>query len=128
MVLADALRNVSLENFLEQRKAVDAIFRKRYQPIYYLSLLFSGIMVAISVYQTDFLSITFHAVAFVCLMADVTIALKKNNPINKLVNCYATGDENIDWQDARLRWLKFIEMRGLFISIGLLSLLIDAIW
>lgn len=125
MVLIDALKKVSLHNFLEQRQAVDSIFLKRYQPIYYTALLFTLIMVTINVYQALANALLLQSVALLCLVADITIARRKNAPINKQVNTYTPGDQNADWQSIRIQWLNFIRVRGIFIAIGLFALIVD---
>lgn len=125
MVMIDALKKVSIDNFLEQRQAIDSIFLKRYQPIYYTALLFTLIMITAYVYQELASSILLQVIALLCLIADITIARKKNAPINKLVNTYIPGDQNTDWQRVRTQWLHFIRVRGIFIAIGLLALMID---
>ena len=128
MVMADALKMVSLKNFIAQRKAVDSIFHKRYHPVYYSALLFSGIAAAATLYKADPISTTLQCIAFLCLVADITIALKKNAPINKFVNTYSHDDKEHDWETTRRQWLKYIEIRGIFISIGMLSLIVDLVW
>ena len=125
MVMIDALKKVSIDNFLEQRQAIDSIFLKRYQPIYYTALLFTLIMVTANVYHELTSGICLQVIALLCLIADITIARKKNAPINKLVNTYIPGDQSTDWQRVRTQWLQFIRVRGIFIVIGLLALMID---
>src|SRR5688572_21183124 len=76
MVMIDALKKVSIDNFLEQRQAIDSIFLKRYQPIYYTALLFTLIMVTANVYHELTSGICLQVIALLCLIADITIARK----------------------------------------------------
>src|SRR6185436_15901911 len=74
-VLGPALRKISLDNFLELRKIVDTIMVKRIKIPYYLCLFLNIIVLGISlglpnpVFQTSL-------AAFICLLADLFIALK----------------------------------------------------
>ena len=48
LVLGDALKMISLPNFLEQRKAIDSLMVKRFKMVYYTCLGLSIVMVVLS--------------------------------------------------------------------------------
>lgn len=125
-VLSSALRRVSIDNFLEQRKVIDTVLVKRIKIPYYLCLFLNFIVLGISlglpnpVFQTSL-------IAFGCLTADVIIALRYNGPLNKLTSAWPENVTGADWQQVRSQWLKYINIRAIFITIGMISLIAGSI-
>ena len=127
-VMATALQQVSIENFIEQRKIVDPLVRQRHIPVYYLCLVLSVAVVAImasSWHSSLFISVL---IALVCLILDIVLAKRKSVPINTLVNKHRIGDPGIDWEGLRIQWLSLIRIRGGISMIGFVSLLTGVFW
>ena len=123
LVLSDALKMISLENFLEQRKVIDGSFGNRIRYSYYVCLFLSFIAVIISAWKPASPVFISSIIAFVFLIADVLLATRGNIPINAAINSYTPGSTNFDWEDLKLRWLALINYRACCISAGVLSLL-----
>jgi len=128
LVLGDALKLVSIENFMEQRKAVDSIILVRYKWLYYSSLLICIAAVIVSARKPISPFFISSAIALICLVVDVLIAVNLNIPINAQFNSYGEGTGLTDWNAIRLQWLDFIRYRGISIAIGMLSLIIGLVW
>ena len=125
-VLGPALRKVTLENFLEQRKVIDTVMVNRIKIPYYLCILLNLVVLGISLGLPN---PVFHTtlIAFFCLLTDVAIALRYNGPLNKLTSSWPENATNADWQQVRTKWLNYINVRAVFIIIGMVSLIIGSV-
>jgi uncharacterized membrane protein len=120
-ILSDSLKKVSLNNFLELRKVIDVSFGHRFRVIYYSGLILSLIAVLLYVNEPGSILFITTAIGFICLVADVAIAMKCNVPLNTLFNNYQPADVTHNWQTLRLQWIRFINIRGVFIVIGMVT-------
>lgn len=127
-VMGDALKMVSIGNFVEQRKIVDPMVHQRHAPFYYAALILTFV-VLISHYKewNSGIFIT-TAIALLCLIADVYLGLRGNGPINTLVNQTAMGSPGIDWEGLRQKWIHLIKIRGMISMAGFVSLLTGLVW
>lgn len=123
IVFSDALKITPLANFLEQRKAVEQIIASRYKIIYLTCLVLSLIIVFISISSHDRgFSIT-AIIALLCLLADLSIAVFGNIPINKQIADLTDQIDVSQWEALRSDWLMFFRYRGILTTFGMLSLL-----
>jgi len=121
--LAQAVKNISIPAFAEQRNAIDEHIAIKLKFLYYGALIL-GIVVLILLKEG------YHSSTFVFLasstmltMADIVLAVKFNIPINKAFKSYPGGV--VDWNTLRARWIRFILIRGV-LSIGAMLLLLLA--
>jgi hypothetical protein len=122
-VMGDALKMVSMENFLEQRRIVDPMVHKRHVPFYYLALVLTIGMLMLSYKQWNqplFISVV---VAFICLVADILLGLSESGKINSIVNTRSFSDAAINWQQLRTQWIDLIKIRGVISMLGFTGLL-----
>ena len=124
LVMSDALKLISIDNFMELRQAIDPIFKKRLSFVYYACLGLN--MVLLVMRRGDLFSISYAAliVAFLCLVADLLIAVKGNIPVNNHIANYFRGSIEYNWQALRKDWLNYITWRGIANFIGILSLIV----
>lgn len=117
-----ALQNISISAFVEQRKSIDAVIGDPLRFLYFSSI---GIAVIILLYtfrnpgSIIFLSV---ALSLSCILADMSLAIKKSIPLNEIINNYPANNYN-DMQTLRKKWLSYISLRGAISIIGLLVLL-----
>jgi hypothetical protein len=128
LILSDSLAQVSLPSFIELRKVVDALMEGRFRIIYYSALILTLAVVILSAKKPDSLLFITSSFALVCLIIDVTIAMKGNIPINALINSYTPGDSSQNWSALRLEWLRLMNIRGTFITVGFVSQLTGLLW
>jgi len=124
IVFSDALKLTSLDNFLEQRKVVEQIIAARYKIIYLTCLVLSLVVVFISFKLNDRIFSVTAIIALLCLLADLSIALLGNIPINKQISLLAGQIDLSRWEALRADWLMFFRYRGILTTVGMLSLLI----
>jgi hypothetical protein len=128
IILSDAMKQVSLENFIEFRKIVDGLMGTRFRVIYYVGLILTLSVVILLLKKPDSVLFITSCIALVCLIIDVSIAMKGNIPINNLINTYTPGDTTQDWSALRTQWLNLINIRGGFVTVGMLSQIAGLLW
>jgi hypothetical protein len=128
IVFGEALKLSSIENFLEHRRAVENLVAERYRLIYYGCLVCSMITLAIAAKRPNSPFFISSAVAFIFLLADVTIALKLNIPLNHLINTSGKGVSGAPWETVRTQWLEYFRYRGVFSCLGMISLLVGLVF
>lgn len=124
LVFSDALKLTSITNFLEQRKAIEQMIAGRYMVIYFVCLILSLVVVFISYRINDRVFLITSLVSLFCLLIDLSIAIAGNIPINKQIHQLTTQMNHSQWEVLRANWLRFFSFRGVFTTIGMLSLLI----
>lgn len=128
VILGDAMKLISLNNYFEQRRVIDMLMNRRFKIMYYACLVLSLITTILAGVAPASLFFISTALAFLCVVADVVIAQKKNIPLNTLSNTYKSANENQEWENVRTQWLKFIHYRGLIIMIGMTALLLGLVF
>ena len=128
LILSDTLKQVSLPNFIELRKVVDTLMENRFRIIYYTGIILTLAIFLLSTKKPDSIFFVTSCIALVCLIIDVSIAMKGNIPINKLINAYLPGDTSQDWSALRLQWLQLVNIRCIFIVTGFASQLAGLVW
>lgn len=122
VIFCDALKQTSIQNFMEHRVGVEQVIDPRLKVIYYLCLALSIMAVIISAKRTDSAYFITAAIALVCLLIDMMIAIKGNIPLNNMIR-EGLLQQHENWESVRIQWLNFIRIRGIFITIGMTSLL-----
>ncbi|HTF81682.1 MAG TPA: hypothetical protein VL947_08150 [Cytophagales bacterium] len=123
--LSDALELLRIEHFLEFRKSVDKVIVGRLTFAYYSCLALSLLTLVVSIKQGDAVFMVTTALALLCLLGDLIIAVKGNIPLNHLINA---GGPHMDWHVIRARWLCYINYRGILITVGMLSLFVGLLF
>ena len=127
-LMSDALKQISISSFIEQRKVVHPLMSARHQWLYYAVLILSLVMVLWSFRTETKWTFVSFLIAFFCVVADVLIAVRGNGPINSLIQATPMSASNIDWELLRERWLEFINLRGVIIMAGMLSLFVGLVF
>lgn len=122
-ILSDALKEISLNSFFEQRKVIDSLMIGRFKLMYYSCLALSVLVVVLSVKDPASLFFISSSVALVFLGVDLFITVKGSLPLNSLAHTYGAGSDTTDWETVRTQWLDYMKYRGVSIAIGMLGLL-----
>jgi uncharacterized membrane protein len=121
-VMGDALKLISIESFMEQRKVVDPLVQQRHIPVYYAGLILTLALLILQFKQWNSFGYVSLAIAGLLLLADVFLSLTYNVPLNKLIN-NPGNVRNVNWDNVRMEWIYFIKMRALVSMVGLAVLL-----
>jgi hypothetical protein len=123
LILKDAMKLISIENFMEQRRVVDLLAEDRLRFLYYSGLILSGVVLFFSGRKMASPFFISAVIASLCLLADLAVAIKGNIPLNAQFNAYTAGADPSKWESLRSQWLTYIQWRGICILIGTGSLL-----
>lgn len=122
-----ALFNITAENFVGLRKAVDPAVRTPLKALYLSGLVSMLVWVAVADKSGGLLSYAPVVAALLLLVADLVLALKFSEPINELINSGLLNTEKA-FANARDEWMKFIFIRGAISVSGFVILLLHLIF
>lgn len=118
-----ALFDISPEGFIELRKAVDPRVRRPLKALYISSLATMLTWLVLAVNSGGLLTYGPVLVAFLLLVADLVLALKRSEPVNQLINSDLLNTRQ-GFVNARDEWMKYIFIRGTLGVAGFLILLL----
>lgn len=123
--LNKALSGISIDAYAEVRNATDQVIEWRLKFVYPAALLI-GFVTTLSLIKNSgtFVLVT-TAIALLCVIVDLVLAVKFNLPINSQFHNYPASLQEVDWLALRKTWLQVLEFRGLVQILGFLSLLLS---
>ena len=121
-ILSDAFKLISLDNFFEQRKIIDALMIGRFKLMYYSCLALSVLAVVLSIKNPGTSFFITSALALVFLVIDFWIIIKGSLPLNALAHTYGETSENVNWEAIRIQWLDYMKYRGISVTLGMAGL------
>jgi hypothetical protein len=124
----EAIRLLSAPAFIEQRKITDRIIAGRLRITYILALMLSLVLISIWLIRGGAFPTIFIVLSTLCLIIDLSIAVRGNIPLNREIQTWATSQYPANWNRIRSRWLRFFAWRELVSIVGLLLLLMAALW
>lgn len=118
-----ALFDISPEDFIALRKAVDLRVRVPLKALYLSSMAIMLSWLVLAVNSGGLLTYGPVLVALMLLVADMILALKCSEPVNELINSDLLNTRQ-GYLNARDKWMKYINIRGLLAITGFLVLLL----
>ena len=128
LALADSQKKLAAPSYIELRKLLDKNLRVRLQALYYLTLLSGALLVVFAFRSPSQLLFFMACIAFAALLADAMISLKRNIPINNLINKWDPQAYPRHWQLIRRKWFYFYHIRQAVDIVGFISLLIGVVF
>ena len=122
-ILCDSLKVISLDNFFELRKVIDSLMIGRFKFMYYTCLALCILVTVIAGQHPKSAFFISSVMALVFLVIDLAITIKGSMPLNALTHSYNPGNESMNWEMIRTQWLDYMKYRGVFITMGMASLL-----
>jgi uncharacterized membrane protein len=119
-----ALYDISAENFIDLRKAVDPVVRGRFKVLYLSALAVLFVWLVVADKSGGLMSYGCVLGAFLLLVADMILIVKFSQPLNATIN-EITPESKESLSELRHQWLKFIAIRGCLSVTGFVLLLID---
>lgn len=119
-----AFAGISIDAYAEIRNSIDQVIEGRLRFVYPATLLTGLLVVLVLIKAPGSITFITTAVAFVCVVVDVALAVKFNIPINAQFHAYTPGMQGVDWESLRKTWLQCIEYRAVLQVVGFLALLI----
>lgn len=126
--LGDVQRQMSAQAYISFRQRTDFNFKRNFKSLTY-ALLGSNFLIACWMLGVGEYKFFIAALlSLLCLAADVLISLKRNLPINAIINSWTIDHYPEDWQYYRRRWFKFFGWRQLFNITGFFIMLYSIIF
>lgn len=128
IAMSNTQRNMQAPAYIEFRHLVDKNFRAKFKYPFYATLLFSPVTAVMAFLRQDSFLLIAAIIATVGIITDTIITLKKNMPINNLINTWTAGNYPANWQEYRAKWLYYFSWRQVANIIGFTALLIGALF
>ena len=120
--------NLDAPAYITMRHLIDTAMNKTFRYVIYASLLLNLLLVISSATNPSSLSFLTAAIAFICLLADIIITVKGNLPINAAINKWTADNYPQNWNDYRIKWLRYFRYRQIVNLAGFVSLIAGAVF
>jgi hypothetical protein len=117
-----ALLNISISAFIEQRKSIDAAIGDPLRLLYFSSIGIAILLLSFTFRTPSSIIFITVLLSLLCILADVSLAVKKSIPLNEIINNYPSNQDR-DMQILRAEWVSYINLRGSIAIMGLFILL-----
>lgn len=122
-----AMFHIPAEGFIQLRKAVDPVVRRKLKGLYLSALAIMFTWLVLTDKSGGFLSYGPVLIAFLLLVTDLVLILKCSEPVNELINSDLLNTQQ-GYSNARKEWMKFIFIRGYLSVSGFVILLAHLIF
>ena len=110
---SQALKQLSVGAFIEQRQSVDKAIARNLSLFYWLTLIYSASYILLLVwYEMPLLQLAAAILAFFLLLTDVFITTRGNVPLNKEINSWQAHAHPMDWVVQRDLWISYMTWRN----------------
>lgn len=123
--LNKALASISIDAYAEIRNATDQVIEWRLKLVYPAALLIGVVTTLLQLKNSGIFVLVTTAIALLCVIVDLVLAVKFNVPINLQFHKYSATLQEVDWVAMRQTWLQTMEYRGLVQVLGFISLLLS---
>lgn len=128
LALSDSQKKLAAPAYIELRKLLDKTLKLRLKLLYYGTLLTAVLVTWFAVAASAPLQIVTASIALIALIVDIIIAIKRNVPINKIINNWDAAKYPRHWQLIRRKWFYFYTIRQVVGIIGFLSVLVGLVF
>lgn len=128
LALADSQKKLRATAYIELRKLLDKNLRVKLKALYYSTLLSAVLLVVAAFAATAPVHFITACIALCTLIADIVISIKRNVPINNLINKWDADAYPRHWQLIRRKWFYFYHIRQVVALVGFASLLVGVVF
>lgn len=114
--------------YIESRQLLDKNLQSSLSVVYYLALAASIALTAFCVINPSGILFICSIISLVSLIIDVTLTLKGNVPLNKIINTWTASNYPANWKEYRSKWFVIYSIRQVANTIGFVSLLAGLIF
>jgi len=119
---------LSAPAYIELRQRINAAMNRSVPPVYVAALLLNIVVLFLASRAGAGLVAATTTVALLCLLIDAFFMIRKNVPINGVMDAWSTTDYPGDWERYRAMWFEIFGYRQAALVLGFASLLIGAIY
>lgn len=114
--------------YTEIRKLIDLSMRASFKYVIYAALLANVLLVIATIKTPGSLVFIAATIALLALVAEITLTLKGNLPINDIINTWDANTIPANWETIRAKWFTVFQYRQIASITGFVSLVIAAIF
>lgn len=119
-----ALKKLSVGAFIENRQSTDKAIARNLSLVYLLTVAYSATyLFLLGWYEMPQRQLLVSGLAFLLLLADLTIAVRGNLPINKEINTWQEHAHPMDWTTHRDLWINYMTWRNWLSIFALVTFL-----
>ncbi len=122
LAMGSVCKNMKPATYIESRKLLDDRLSKTLAAAYYTTLLASIALTAFCVTNPSGLLFISSIISLIALLTDMVLAIKGNQPLNKIINTWTTNEYPNDWEYYRNRWFVFYNTRQVINLTGFIVL------
>ena len=120
--------NLNENAYTEVRKLIDSNMRVSFRYVIYTALLANVLLVIITAKTPGSLVFISASIALLALIVEIVLTLKGNLPINDVINSWSVDGIPTNWATFRDKWFSIFQYRQIASIIGLVSLVIGAVF
>lgn len=116
------------QSYTEIRKLIDISMRASFKYVIYAALLANVLLVVSTIKTPGSLVFIAATISLIALIAEITLTLKGNLPINDVINSWDGNHIPANWESIRDKWFTIFQYRQIASITGFVSLVIAAIF
>lgn len=120
--------NLNAVSYTETRKLIDLSMRASFKYVIYIALLANVLLVITTIKTPGSLIFIASIIALLALIAEITLTLKGNLPINDTINTWNANNIPANWETIREKWFTVFQYRQIASITGFVSLVVAAIF
>ena len=120
--------NLNAVSYTETRKLIDLSMRASFKYVIYIALLANVLLVITTIKTPGSLIFIASIIALLALIAEITLTLKGNLPINDTINTWNANNIPANWETIRAKWFTIFQYRQIASITGFVSLVVAAIF
>lgn len=128
IALGNVQESLSAPAYIEVRHLTDSNYRRKYAYVVCGSLAVNCLLAGWCAMNPGSFLFRMSALACICTVVDIWLAVKGNGPVNELINTWRADHYPADWQRYRDRWLHIFRWRQLAMITGFIALLAGALF
>lgn len=128
VALTSAQRALSGPAYVELRQRINTVMNRRV-PVIYLTALATTLVLIVLSWRAGMSRVFITTIlALLCLLGDLALMLRENAPINGAIDRWSPTNHPEDWEAYRSKWFAIFAYRQIILLLGLISLLIGAVF
>jgi len=123
LAMSRVTKSMQAVTYIESRQLLDKNLQGSLSIVYYLALAASIALTSFCVINPSGILFISSIISLVSLIIDVTLTLKGNVPLNKIINTWTVSNYPANWKEYRSKWFMVYNLRQVVNIIGFVSLL-----
>jgi hypothetical protein len=128
LAMSRVSKTMQAVTYIESRQLLDKNLQGSLSLVYYLALAASIALTSFCVVKPSGILFISSIISLGCLVIDVTLTLKGNAPLNKIINQWTISNYPANWREYRAKWFAFYNLRQVANITGFVSLLAGLIF